>query len=488
MQSVTLADVLIIGAGISGIGAACHLTRRGKGARFVILESRDDLGGTWDLFRYPGVRSDSDLFTFGYDFRPWDGGRALADGPSIKAYLAETVREYGVDRHIRYRHRVTGARWSSKTARWRVTAERRDTGETVEFEAKWVFSATGYYRYDEGFTPEFAGRDRFRGPIVHPQRWPEDLDYSGKRVVIVGSGATAVTLVPAMAETAAHVVMLQRTPTYVLPVPEHDPWAPRLRRLLGRDRAHRFIRHKNILRQRLVYQFCQKFPGLARSAIRYINKRMLPPGYPVDVHFNPTYGPWDQRLCAVPGGDLFRAIKEGKASVVTDHIRTFTETGIELESGASLDADIIVTATGLNLLPLGGIGLEVDGEPVRIQERVTFKGMLLSGIPNYALAIGYTASSWTLKVGLLCEHFCRLLDYMEAEKLDICVPQADPDMPTRPFLDFGAGYVRRSIATLPRQGDRSPWVMGWNYFADVKILRKGVVDDPNLQFSSIAKG
>ncbi len=485
MQPENSVDVLIIGAGISGIGAACHLTRSRKGTRFVILESRDDLGGTWDLFRYPGIRSDSDLFTFGYDFKPWDSTVSIADGPSIKAYLVETAGENGIDRHIRYRHRVSSAKWSSKTARWRVTAERSDTGETVEFEAKWIFSATGYYRYDKGFTPEFKGRERFTGPVIHPQLWPEDLDYAGKRVVVIGSGATAVTLVPAMAEKAAHVVMLQRTPTYVLPVPEHDPWASRLRRLLGGKLAHGFTRNKNILRQRLVYQFCQKFPGLARAFIRYVNARMLPPGYPVDVHFNPTYGPWDQRLCAVPGGDLFNAIKRGTASVVTDRIRTFTETGIELESGTTLDADIIVTATGLNLLPLGGIGLEVDGEPVRIHERVSFRGMMLSGVPNYALAIGYTASSWTLKVGLLCEHFCRLLDYMDAKKVDICVPQADPAMPTRPFLDFSAGYVQRSISTLPRQGDAYPWTMGWNYFADVKVLRKGVIEDPNLKFSSI---
>jgi monooxygenase len=485
MQPEHSVDVLIIGAGISGIGVACHLTQRRKGTRFLILESRADLGGTWDLFRYPGIRSDSDLFTFGYDFKPWDSSISIADGPSIKAYVGETAREYGIDRQIRYHHRVSSAKWSSKTARWHVTAERGDTGETVEFEAKWIFSATGYYRYDKGFTPEFEGRERFTGPVIHPQLWPEDLDYTGKRVVVIGSGATAVTLVPAMAEKAAHVVMLQRTPTYVMPVPEHDPWAKRIRGLLGKTLAHSFTRNKNILRQRLVYQFCQKFPGLARAFIRYINASRLPPGYPVDVHFNPTYGPWDQRLCAVPGGDLFKAITSGTASVVTDRIRTFTETGIELVSGATLDADIIVTATGLNLLPLGGIGLEVDGEPVRIQERVSFKGMMLSGVPNYALAIGYTASSWTLKVGLLCEHFCRLLDHMDARKADICVPRADPAMPTRPFLDFSAGYVQRAISTLPRQGDEFPWAMGWNYFADVKVLRKGVVDDPNLEFSSI---
>jgi cation diffusion facilitator CzcD-associated flavoprotein CzcO len=475
-------EVLIIGAGLSGIGAACHLQRRCPGKNFVILEARADLGGTWDLFRYPGIRSDSDLFTFGYDFKPWRSDIAIADGPAIKAYIAETAREYDVQRHIRFHHKVLDIRWSSDECLWTVRAERTDTGEAVELRARWIFSATGYYRYDEGFTPRFEGRERFAGTIVHPQHWPEQLDWSGKRVVVIGSGATAVTLAPAMTQAAAHVTMLQRTPTYVLPVPLKDPVARRLRPLLGDRRAHAIARGFNIGKQRWVFAFCQRFPNLARRLIRRLNAKMLPPDYPVDVHFNPPYAPWDQRLCAVPGGDLFRELSRGRASMVTGRIAHFTETGIQLESGQHLDADIIVTATGLNLLPFGGIGVEVDGKPVRLPDTVAFKGMMLSGVPNLAFAIGYTNSSWTLKVGLLCEHFCRLLDHMDKHRWQACVPRADPAMPTAPLLNFGAGYVQRSLDQLPRQGSAFPWSMSWNYAADERLFRRGSVDDKHLRF------
>ena len=476
-------DVLIIGAGISGIGAAYHLQRERPGTTYTILEARADLGGTWDLFKYPGIRSDSDLFTFGYEFKPWESDEAIADGAAIKAYIAETARENGIDRNIRYFHKVIAANWSSQDRQWIVRVVRTDTAKESVIRASWIFAAAGYYRYDEGFTPQFEGMDRFKGTVIHPQKWPENFDYCGKRVVVIGSGATAVTLVPAMAAQAAHVTLLQRTPSYVLPVPAKDPVARRLRPWLGNRRAHAIARRVNIAKQRWVYALCQRYPDRARKLIRGLNARMLGENFPVDVHFNPPYNPWDQRLCAVPGGDLFKVLRQGKASMVTDRIATFTETGLQLESGATLDADIIVTATGLNLQPFGGIALTVDGVPIRMSETVAFKGIMLSGVPNLAFAIGYTSSSWTLKVGLLCEHFCRLLGYMEANQFDVCTPVVDPAMPTKPLLDFGAGYIQRSLAELPRQGDSFPWLMPFDYASDAKMFRKGEVADKHLKFT-----
>ena len=414
-------DVLIVGAGISGIGAAYYLQREHPGRSYAILEARGASGGTWDLFRYPGIRSDSDLQTFGYEFKPWRDEDAIASADKILAYLRETATEHGIDDRIRYHHRVRTASWSSETARWTVEVERGDTGERATLSCNWLFCASGYYRYDEGFTPHFEGRERFAGQIIHPQQWPEDLDCTGKRVLVIGSGATAVTLVPAIADTAAHVTMLQRTPSYVMPVPSKDKLANRLRRLLGDERAYAITRRKNIFRQQAVWRFCQRFPKAARRIIRHYNVKMLPAGYPVDEHFNPPYGPWDQRLCAVPNGDLFRAIGKGKASIVTDRIVTFTEAGVQLASGRELAADIIVTATGLNVQAMGGMALVVDGEPVRLPDTVAYKGMMLSGVPNFAFAVGYTNSSWTLKVGLLCEHFCRLLAYLDANGYDTAV-------------------------------------------------------------------
>ena len=475
-------DVLIIGAGISGVGAAWHLQHSRPGSRYTIVEARDDLGGTWDLFRYPGVRSDSDLFTFGYDFKPWNSDRAIADGPAIKAYIAETAREHGIDRHIRFGHRVVRADWSSAARCWQVGLQRSDTGEALTLRARWLFCGAGYYRYDQGHTPDFEGRERFPGPVVHPQHWPQDLDWRGRRVVVIGSGATAVTLVPAMAAQAAHVTLLQRTPSYVMPVPSTDPLARRLGPLLGPRLTHAIARRFNIARQRWVYQFCRRWPGAARRLIRRINTRLLPPGYPVDVDFNPPYAPWEQRLCAAPDGDLFRAIRDGRASVVTDRIASFTETGLALQSGRQLAADIVVTATGLQLQPFGGFPITVDERPVRLPETVAYKGMMLSGVPNLAFAIGYTSSSWTLKVGLLCEHFCRLLAHMDRHGLETCTPEAEPGMETRPLLDFGAGYVQRSLDELPRQGTRFPWLMSWSHAADVGVLRRGDVADRHLRF------
>ncbi len=408
-------DVAIVGAGISGIGAAYYLRTRLPSRSYAVLEARGALGGTWDLFRYPGVRSDSDLHTFGYEFRPWLDERSIASGESILEYLRSTAADHGIDRKVRFNQRVVSASWSSDQARWLVEIERTDpdtntdTGERLQLSARWIFSATGYYRYDEGFTPHYEGRERYQGTFVHPQHWPADLDYAGKRVVVIGSGATAVTLVPALADTAGHVTMVQRTPTYVLPLPARDAIALWLRALLGPERGHRAARWWGAMRQSLLWRLCRRFPGVTRRLIRSIDVRHLPEGSPVDEHFNPPYDPWDQRLCVAPDGDFFKALSAGAASVVTDRVSSFTETGVMLASGAQLAADIIVSATGLNLLPFGGTALRVDGAPVDLRETVAFKGMMLSSVPNFAFAVGYTNASWTLKVGLLCEHFCRLL-------------------------------------------------------------------------------
>ena len=481
-------DVLIVGAGISGIGAAYYLQRDHPSASYAILEARGASGGTWDLFRYPGIRSDSDLHTFGYAFRPWTADESIAGAGAILDYLRETAAEHGIDRQIRFHHRVVSAAWSSGDARWTVEVERGETGgrtERVRLSCRWLFCAGGYYRYDEGYTPRFEGAERFGGQLVHPQHWPEGLDYSGQRVVVIGSGATAVTLVPALAKAAGHVTMLQRTPTYVLPIPSVDPLTRLARALLPPDRAHAFMRRKNIAQQGLFWRFCQRFPGAARRFIRWVNQRELPDGYPVDEHFSPPYDPWDQRVCFVPDGDLFASIREGKASVVTDQIETFTERGIRLASGQEIEADLVVTATGLNLQPFGGIALLVDGEPVRLPEHVIYKGLMLSGVPNFCTAIGYTNASWTLKIGLLCEHFCRLLTYMDQHGYTACRPEvSDPGMATRPLLDFGAGYVQRALGELPRQGDRFPWLMAMEYHADAAMLRRGQIDDEHLHFSS----
>lgn len=476
-------DILIIGAGLSGIGAAYYLQKEHPNKRFAILEARGASGGTWDLFRYPGIRSDSDLYTFGYAFKPWVNDKAIADADAILSYLRETASENGIDKKIRYHRKAVAASWSSEDARWLVDIEHTDTGERSQMSCRWVFCASGYYRYDEGFTPHFEGRERFQGQIIHPQHWPEDLDYTGKRVVVIGSGATAVTLIPAMARKTAHITMLQRTPSYILPVPEKDTIGLRLRKIFSPELAYRLTRWKNIARQRFVWLLCQRYPNFARRLIRRFNVKFLPEGFPVDEHFNPPYNPWDQRLCAVPNGDLYKAIHAGKASIVTDHIETFTEHGIALKSGKELEADIIITATGLKLLPFGGMKLSVNGEPVVLREKVAFKGMMLSGIPNMAFAIGYTNSSWTLKVDLVCQHFCRLLSYMDAHGYAYCQPEVpDPSMPTRPLLDFDAGYVKRAIDELPRQGPREPWVMSMNYYTDVRLLKRGPVDHKDLHF------
>ena len=482
MSTLEHVDVLIIGAGLSGIGAAAHLVKDLPGTSYAVLERRAASGGTWDLFRYPGVRSDSDMHTLGYRFRPWRGDTALADGASILDYVRDTAREYGVDRHIRYGHRVTAASWSSTTARWTVTAE--VDGETRRMTADFLWACSGYYDYDEGYTPRFEGQEHFDGRVVHPQHWPDDLDHTGKRVVVIGSGATAVTLVPALAASgAAHVTMLQRSPTYVLSVPGSDPVKRRLTSLVGERRSYAVTRWKNIAVQSALYRVSKRRPELVRALVRKTNVAQLPPGYAVDTHFKPTYDPWDQRMCLVPDGDLFRAIKDGTAEVVTDRIRGFTGTGLALESGRHLDADVVVTATGLNLQVFGGAELSVDGEVVKPHETMAYRAMMLSGVPNFAFTIGYTNASWTLKADLVAEYVVRLLRHLRTTRTRSVVPVRDPAVEEVPLLDFESGYVQRMVHTLPRQGDAAPWALKQNYLYDALAIRTAKMDDGVLRWS-----
>jgi cation diffusion facilitator CzcD-associated flavoprotein CzcO len=478
-------DVLIVGAGISGIGCAYYLQQHHPQRSYAILEARERIGGTWDLFRYPGIRSDSDLHTFGFEFKPWRSEYAIADGTAILDYIREAARENGIDGRIRTGHRVTAASWSSDQARWTVTVQDSASGEPSELTCHWLFAGTGYYHYDAGYTPEFPGISEYRGQLVHPQLWPEDLDYDGKRVVVIGSGATAVTLIPAMAPRAAQITMLQRSPSYIMSLPRRDAIANLANRLLGPARGYAFTRRKNIALQTGFYRFCQRFPRQARALLRRLTARQLPAGYPVDEHFRPRYDPWDQRLCVVPGGDLFRTIRQGKAEIVTDTIASFTPGGIRLASGRELDADIVITATGLRLLPLGGIEFSVDGRSVQLPSTLAYKGMMLSGIPNFAFLVGYTNASWTLKVGLVCEHFMRLLSHMDRAGYDQVTPTPDPDAlsETAPLLDFSAGYVLRAVADFPRQGARAPWRLAMDPQRDRAVLRNGPVQDPALSFS-----
>jgi cation diffusion facilitator CzcD-associated flavoprotein CzcO len=483
-QSLEHVDVLIVGAGLSGIGAACHLQANCPGKSYAILEAREWIGGTWDLFKYPGIRSDSDMYTLGYSFRPWRDDRSIADGGSILDYVRQTAKDHAIEQRIRFGHHVERAAWSTEDACWTVQATRGDTGEIVRMSASFLFMCSGYYRYDEGYTPEFEGTERFAGPVVHPQHWDEDIDYADKRVVVIGSGATAVTLVPAMAESAAHVTMLQRSPSYIVSLPAEDPIAKRLRRLLPARISYPLLRWKNVLLTMASFQLSRRRPGLMRKLVRKGLERQLPPGYDIDKHFNPAYDPWDQRLCLVPNGDLFEAIGEGRASVVTDRIDTFTERGIRLESGAELEADVIVTATGLNLLALGGIELAVDGREVKLSETMSYKGMMLGGVPNFAFAVGYTNASWTLKCDLTCEYVCRLLNHMDAHGYNRCTAvNRDPSVLERPFIDFSSGYVQRSIDKFPKQGSKAPWRLHQNYALDIVNLKFGSLQDSAMEFS-----
>ena len=473
-------DVLIVGAGLSGIGAAYHLGKHRPGKSYAILEGRAAIGGTWDLFRYPGIRSDSDMYTLGYSFKPWKAAKAIADGPSILSYVRETAREHDVDRHIRFNHLVKRASWSSETATWTVEAEH--DGQIVKFSCSFLYMCSGYYRYSSGYTPDFAGSERFQGRIVHPQHWPEDLDYAGKQVVVIGSGATAVTLVPEMAKTAGHVTMLQRSPTYVVSRPAEDGLANWLRTKLPPMTAYGFTRWKNVLLSMLFFNLARKKPEKTKERLIGLVREQLGPDYDVATHFTPRYNPWDQRLCLVPDADLFDSIKAGTSSVVTDHIEAFTEDGILLKSGKTLPADVIVTATGLQLQLLSGMEVVVDGVVANLAQSMSYKGMMFSDVPNLASAFGYTNASWTLKADLTSEYVCRLLNTLDRTGADYCVPRLDGEMEVAPWLDFSSGYVTRSMDQFPKQGLRKPWKAHQNYALDLMALRFGKVDDGVMQF------
>jgi monooxygenase len=473
-------DVLIVGAGLSGIGAAHHLQQRCPGRSYAILESRGTIGGTWDLFRYPGIRSDSDMYTLGYSFKPWDHANAIADGPSILRYIRETAEEGGIDRRIRFGHRVVRADWSSQDARWTVTAEHE--GRSVRFTCGFLFACSGYYRYSDGYTPDFEGMADFGGRLVHPQKWPEDLDYRGKKVVVIGSGATAVTLVPAMAGTAAHVTMLQRSPTYMVSRPAEDSIANWLRERIPRKAAYAITRWKNVLLHLFFYKLARRRPEQVRRRLIDGVKALLGPGYDVATHFTPSYKPWDQRICLVPDSDLFDAIRSGAASVVTGHIDRFTPTGIRLKDGRELEADIVVTATGLVLELLGGMTVAVDGRVVDFAGTVTYKGMMYSDVPNLASSFGYTNASWTLKCDLTCEYVCRLLNHMERKGLAQATPRiGDRSITKTPWLDFTSGYVVRAIEKFPKQGNEAPWRLHQNYARDLLAIRFDAIEDGVLE-------
>ena len=480
-------DVLIVGAGLSGVGAGYHLQQKCPGKSYVILEGRDTIGGTWDLFRYPGVRSDSDMFTLGYSFKPWVEAKAIADGPRILNYVRETAVENGIDKKVRFHHRVKRASWSTSEARWSVEAERSSgegVTELVRFTCNFLFMCSGYYRYEEGYTPEFSGRDDFAGRIVHPQKWPENLDYAGKRVVVIGSGATAVTLVPEMAKEAAHVTMLQRSPTYVVARPAEDPVANKLRAKLPTKLAYHLIRWRNVFWGMFFFQLSRRKPAKVKRLILGGVRMALWPDYDVATHFTPRYNPWDQRLCLVPDGDLFKAIRDKRASVVTSEIDHFTKSGIKLKNGSELQADIIVTATGLVLQVLGGMEVNVDGRVVDFARTLNYKGMMYSDVPNMASAFGYTNASWTLKCDLTCEYVCRLINYMDRHGYRQCVAHnVDSTVTELPSLDFSSGYVQRSIAKMPKQGSKRPWRLYQNYALDIVTLRYGKVDDGVMRYS-----
>jgi monooxygenase len=476
-------DIVIVGAGLSGIGAAHHLQQRLPGKSYTILEGRERMGGTWDLFRYPGIRSDSDMHTLGYAFRPWREAKAIADGGSILRYIQSTAAESGIKQHIRYQHRVLRALWSSETATWTVDAEHGPAREPVQLTCNFLMMCSGYYSYESGHTPKFENSEAFAGQLVHPQKWPEDLDYRGKRVVVIGSGATAVTLVPAMAETAAHVTMLQRSPTYIMSMPDEDRIATALRRYLPANAAYQATRVKNVVMQTALYQLSRRRPELVKRLLRRHLRQQLGPDFDIDTHFTPRYNPWDERMCLVPNGDLFKALRRGHASVVTDQIARFTANGIELQSGKHLDADIIVTATGLTMKFLGGLDLVVDGRKLKGPDLINYKGVMFGDVPNMVGVLGYTNASWTLKADLASTYACRLLEHMDKHGHDICAPRTDPSVERVPFLDLKSGYVRRAADLLPKQGATAPWRLRQNYFLDRITLQHGKLEDGVMTFS-----
>jgi cation diffusion facilitator CzcD-associated flavoprotein CzcO len=480
-------DVVVVGAGLSGIGAGYHLQTISPDRSYVILEGRDSLGGTWDLFKYPGIRSDSDMHTLGFSFKPWTEAKSIADGPSILQYLKQTVAQFGIDKHIRYGQLVTKAQWSTDDAQWTVTSTNKATGASNTITCSFLFMCSGYYSYKKGHTPEFAGRERFKGLVIHPQEWPTDLDYAGKRVVVIGSGATAVTIVPSMADKAAHVTMLQRSPTYMVSRPDHDVLANRLRKVLPPKMAYNLTRFKNTWRQQLVYNKTRTDPNKVKQLLLGGIQLELGADYDITKHFTPNYNPWDQRLCLVPNGDFFKSMREGKASVVTDHITSFTETGIQLASGEHLDADIIITATGLELVTLGEMDFFVDGNQVDFAKTWTYKGFAYSDIPNLASTFGYINASWTLRSDLTAEYVCRLLNHMRKKGVAQCTPrlrEQDRNMKERPWIDgFSSGYMQRMMHRMPRQGDHEPWINPQNYRRDKKMFKHSPIDDGVMQFS-----
>ncbi|MFN3885764.1 MAG: flavin-containing monooxygenase [Aquabacterium sp.] len=474
-------DVLIVGAGLSGIGAARHLQNHCPDKTYAILEGRDTLGGTWDLFRYPGIRSDSDMYTLGYNFKPWTEKQVIADGHRIRNYIAETARENQIDRHIRFGSKVVKASWSSETATWTLDVQ-KTSGETVQMRCHWLMMCSGYYNYEEGFTPEFKGRETFKGQIIHPQFWPEKLDYSGKRVVVIGSGATAITLIPSMTDKAGHVTMLQRTPSYVISVPQFDPMVRFLLKFLPAMTVYNISRARNNFITQSIFKLSRRYPNFMRKLLLKQVKAQVGPNFDMK-HFTPPYNPWDQRLCAVPNGDLFKALRKGKASVVTDHIDRFVENGILLKSGQVLEADIIVTATGLNLRLFGGMNISVDGRDIEMNQHISYKGLMFSDIPNFSNTLGYTNASWTLKADLIAEYVCRLLKHMDKTGTRIAVPERkDPNVRPAPLLDMTSGYVARAEAHLPKGADRAPWKLYQNYALDMDQLRNGQLEDGVMAF------
>ncbi len=480
-------DVLVVGAGLSGIGAAHHLQTTCPRADYAIFEARGAIGGTWDLFRYPGIRSDSDMFTLGYSFRPWPGAKAIAAGEDILQYIVDTAAETGIDQKIRFHHRVISTDWSTADGHWKVTAQRTDTDELVELTAGFVLSCSGYYRYDHGYLPDFPGMDRFGGQIIHPQQWPADFDGTGKKIVVIGSGATAITLVPSLARTASHVTMLQRSPTYVMALPTEDPLANAMRKLLPSKISGPIIRWQHALVSQGFFKLSRRRPELVKKMLRKGLERQLPDGYDLDTHFSPAYNPWDQRLCVVADGDLFEAIKAGTAAVVTDRIDTFTEQGLRLESGAEIDADVIVTATGLELLFIGGIEVTIDGEKVDVASKLTYKGMMLQDVPNFAMALGYTNASWTLKAELTFDYVCRLVNHLHDTGNRQCTPRATgTDVSDEPVFNLTSGYVTRSLDKLPKQGKAFPWQSYQSYLADYRAMKRKPIVDGAMAFTNPA--
>ena len=477
-------DVLIVGAGISGVGAAYHLQQQCPGRTYSILERRESLGGTWDFFRYPGIRSDSDMYTLGFSFRPWTDPKAIADGPSILKYVRETAEEYGIDEKIRYGLHVKRASWSSAESAWTVEALRVESGEVCRFRCNFLFMCSGYYNYDAGYTPDFEGLKDFRGEIVHPQKWTSDIEYEGKRVAVIGSGATAVTLVPELARTAAHVTMVQRSPTYMVSMPSEDRFANWARRHFSSKTAYGMTRWKNVLLGILGFNFCRRWPEAAKRMLRKGLEQQIRPGYDIDRHFTPPYNPWDQRMCLVPDSDFFKALNAGRVSIATDHIDRFTEKGLALRSGEELEADLIVTATGLDLQLMGGLELSVDGERVEASESMTYKSMMFSDIPNLALSFGYTNASWTLKCDLTCEYVARLLNHMEAKGYTTCIPRrVDPSVEIEAMLNLTSGYIMRSVDSFPKQGTKAPWRLYQNYVLDKLSIGFASIEDESLEFS-----